>query len=119
MDVTEFIAWAAACGADPKGAFERFLEHNLMSSVTAPARFPGVARYSADRGRTCLNTSFSDSHLSHHGLVNCGGSQLPLDSDPSVRRGKVSSRWCGLRIHRAVTRPRKNWLGGAGKVSAW
>jgi transcriptional regulator with XRE-family HTH domain len=25
VDVTEFVAWAAACGADPKTAFGRFL----------------------------------------------------------------------------------------------
>lgn len=27
VDVTEFVAWAKACGVDPRAAFERFLEH--------------------------------------------------------------------------------------------
>jgi transcriptional regulator with XRE-family HTH domain len=26
VDLTEFAAWAAACGADPKAAFARFLD---------------------------------------------------------------------------------------------
>ena len=31
VDVSEFVAWATACGVDPAGAFARFLEADARS----------------------------------------------------------------------------------------
>src|SRR5947199_5569207 len=48
VDVTEFVAWAAACGVDPKAAFARFLDSSRQRGRN---RNTGTGRPAQNRGR--------------------------------------------------------------------